>query len=64
MERREHSHGMEDLSVVNEFLEVRMCMNLFTDFISATLYFYFLITAVLVFDYIQFDYMVVVSNHE
>lgn len=64
MERREHSHGMEDLSVVNEFLEVRMCMNLFTDFISATLYFYLLITAVLVFDYIQFDYMVVVSNHE
>lgn len=24
MERREHSHGMEDLSVVNEFLEVRI----------------------------------------
>lgn len=34
MERREHSHGMEDLSVVNEFLEVRIFMNIFADLIS------------------------------
>lgn len=47
MERREHLHGMEDLSVVNEFLEVRMCMILSADLISATLDF-------LLSDYIQF----------
>ena len=32
MERREHLHGMEDLSVVNEFLEVRVCIILFANF--------------------------------
>jgi hypothetical protein len=53
MERREHSHGMEDLSVVNEFLEVRTCMILFAHLILATLDFYFLITTTFSFNHIQ-----------